>query len=299
MMYKFLKIVKSLFHKVKKVPFILLSSLSPVLCTHLRYRLRFHKKLELADPKTLNEKILWLKLNTYRNNALVTQCADKFRVREYVEACGYGYLLNHLYHVWDTVRDVKWDALPDSFALKCNHGCGYNIICSDKKVLNETRVKKTLKKWLKEDYWRILAELQYKRIPKKILCECYLSKDGHLPSDYKIYCFHGQPKFILVCEEREKGLPHFYFFDPQWQFLPITRDGQNAGKDFTLNRPKSLQTMLECAATLSAPFPFVRVDFYDVDGKAVFGEMTFTPSAGMDTARLPETDLMFGEMLKL
>lgn len=298
-MDKLSKIITNSFRKIRRLSFIMMSSLSPVLSTHLGYRARFHKRLNLKHPKTLNEKVLWLKLNTYRNNALVTQCVDKFKAREYVEACGYGHLLNHLLYTWDTVDKIDWSSLPNSFALKCNHGCGYNIICGDKNAFDESQVKKTLKKWMKEDYWRVFAEVQYKGISKKILCEQHLSKNGHLPSDYKVYCFHGHPRFVLVCEEREKGLPRFYFFDSQWQFLPITRDGQNVGKDFTLNRPKSLQTMLECAATLSAPFPFVRVDFYDVDGKAVFGEMTFTPSAGMDTARLPETDLMFGEMLKL
>lgn len=298
-MDKFLKRIKERFRKVRKVPFIMVCSLSPVLATRFGYRARFHKKLNLAHPKTLNEKILWLKLNTYRDNPLVTQCADKYRVREYVEKCGCGQLLNKLHYVWDTVEEIKWDVLPESFALKCNHGCGYNIICSNKKAVDEAQVKKTLKKWMREDYWRIFAEVQYKGISKKILCERYLNKDGHLPSDYKVYCFHGKPQFVLVCEEREKGLPHFYFFDPQWQFLPITRDGQKVSADFTLEKPRSLQTMLESAAALSAPFPFVRVDFYDVDGKAVFGEMTFTPSAGLDTARLSETDAMFGEMLKL
>jgi len=102
--------------------------------------------------------------------------------------------------------------------------------------------------------------------------------------DYKVYCFHGVPKYILVCDGRENGRPRFYFFDVKWHFCPITRDGLAAPDGFTLKKPPHLADMLACAADLSAPFPFVRVDFYEADNRLIFGEMTFTPAAGLEAA---------------
>src|SRR5699024_5967641 len=104
-----------------------LSTISPTLATKFFYKKAFGKQLDLIEPKTLNEKILWLKLNTYKNNPLVTQCADKYLVREYVREAGCKEILNELIGVWDSVDEIEWDKLPDKFALKVNHGCGYNI----------------------------------------------------------------------------------------------------------------------------------------------------------------------------
>ena len=275
-----------------------LSPISPEFTSKLMYRRRFKRPLDLNDPKTLNEKIMWLKLNTYRNSELVTKCADKLRVREYVQEKGCGDILNELYGSWTSPDQIPWDELPESFVLKCNHGCGYNLFVSDKSQVDRKSVEKQLSVWLREDYWRNCAELQYRDIPKRIICEKYIRTDSTL-YDYKIYCFNGEPKYILVCIGRERGTPGFYFFDSDWNFCRITRDGKRAPADFTVTKPDNLAEMLECARRLSNPFPFVRVDLYDADGRIIFGELTFTPSAALDTARLPETDVMFGEMLRL
>ena len=276
----------------------LLAPISPVLCSRWRFRRTFGRPLDLRTPRTLNEKLMWLKLRRYGSDPLVTRCADKDAVRDYVESCGCGDILNELYGAWDRPRDIPWDALPHAFVLKCNHGCGYNILCPDKSTLDREAAVRTLNKWLRHDFWRDFAELQYRPIPKKIVCERFLGHGDDLP-DYKIYCFHGQPRYILVCEGRSHGKPKFYFFDPDWHFLPITRDGQAAPPDFTLPRPAGLAHMLSAAARLSQPFSFVRVDLYDVEGRVYFGELTFTPGAALDAARLPETDRLFGSLLTL
>ena len=209
----------------------LLAPISPVLCSRWRFRRTFGRPLDLRTPQTLNEKLMWLKLRRYGSDPLVTRCADKYAVRDYVESCGCGDILNELYGAWDRPRDIPWDALPHAFVLKCNHGCGYNILCPDKSTLDREAAVRTLNKWLRHDFWRDFAELQYRPIPKKIVCERFLGHGDDLP-DYKIYCFHGQPRYILVCEGRSHGKPKFYFFDPDWHFLPITRDGQAAPPDF-------------------------------------------------------------------
>lgn len=275
-----------------------LATVSPVLATHYWYWGLFKRPLKLNKPVTLNEKLTWLKLHDYRKDPLVCQCADKYRVREYLEETGCAEILNEIYGAWDRVEDIPWEDLPDSFVLKCNHGCAYNILCPDKSKLDVEEAKTRLRKWMKEDFWQKHAEMQYKKIPKKIICEAFLG-DGTPPVDYKIYCFHGKASYILACIERDAGKPKFYFFDHAWNLCPITKDGKRAEPGFTVEKPANLDKMLEYAEILSKPFPFVRVDFYYVKDRIVFGELTFTPSGALDTDRLPETDLLFGSMLHL
>ena len=272
---------------------------SPALFSRYLFLRISGRRLNLRNPAGLNEKITWLKLKPYAKSPLVGLCADKLEVRRYVTAMGCADILNELYGVWERADEIKEDELPDAFVLKCNHGCGYNCICTDKASFDFPEAKRKLTQWLAADYWKIYAELQYRRIPRRIICEKYLSEQGHVPSDYKIYCFNGRPRYILTCEERETGKPRFFFFDTEWNFCPITHDGQKAPAGFSLPRPKSFSKMLEYAERLSAPFPFVRVDLYEIDGETVFGELTFTPSGGLDTARLPESDQRFGDMLLL
>lgn len=276
----------------------ILATISPTLASHYWYLGRLKRPLRLKKPITLNEKLMWLKLNCYGNDPLVCQCADKYRVREYLKGVGCDTLLNDLYGVWDRVEDIPWDDLPNAFVLKCNHGCGYNILCPDKSKLDIEDAKTLLHKWMREDFWRKRAETQYRNIPRKIICEAFLG-DGTPPVDYKIYCFHGKASYILVCTERDTKKPKFYFFDSNWQLKRITKDGLNAPTDFTVEKPALLEQMLSYAEKLSAPFPFVRVDFYYVNDRIVFGELTFTPSAATDNVRLPETDKLFGSMLEL
>ena len=271
---------------------------SPVLATRIKYRYNFHRGIHLRDPRTLDEKIQWLKLNTYRNNPLVSQCADKYLVRRYVEDCGCGEILNDLLYVWDRPEDIEWDSLPGSFVIKCNHGCGYNLLCPDKAKLNIQEAQERLTAWYQEDYWKISAEIQYRPIKKKLICEKFIG-DGSSLYDYKFYCFNGKALYVMVCAGRELGKPKFYFFDRDWNFCPITRDGKKAPEGFTLPKPDAYEEMIRYAEMLCKPFPFVRTDLYDVDGKIIFGELTFTPASGLDTNRLPETDALFGDILKL
>ena len=270
----------------------------PVIATRIKYRYNFHRGIHLRNPRTLDEKIQWLKLNTYRDNPLVTQCADKYLVRAYVEECGCGEILNDLLYVWDRPSDIRWECLPESFVIKCNHGCGYNLLCRDKAGLDIREAQERLTAWYNEDYWKISAEIQYRRIPKKLVCERFIG-DGSSLYDYKYYCFNGKAQYVMVCTGRELGTPKFYFFDRDWNFCPITRDGKQAPAGFTLPKPAAFDKMTEYADKLCKPFPFVRTDLYNVEGKVIFGELTFTPASGLDTNRLPETDLFFGGILKL
>lgn len=277
-----------------------LSTISPTLCSKLLYYRAFRRKLDLQHPQTLNEKLMWLKLNEYEKNPLVVQCADKYRVRDYVKAMGCGEILNELYGVYERPEDIPWDKLPQRFVLKCNHGCGYNILCRDRSSFDRAAATRMLKRWMREDYWRVRAELNYKGIQKRIICEAYLAHDDDSAlEDYKLYCFHGKPYCIMTCIGREKQDVRFYFFNRDWELLRINPDSKAAAVDFSLPRPPMLEQMFRYAEILSAPFSFVRVDLYAIEKRVVFGELTFTPSSALDTHRLPETDLLFGSLLNL
>ncbi len=204
--------------------------------------------------------------------------------------------MNELYGVWDNVEEIDWEALPQKFALKCTHGCAMNIICSDKNQLDVEMTKKTLKKWLRTEIWDRAAEVQYRGIKGRIICEKYLeTEDGLLPNDYKIYCFDGDPLLILVYSDRvSKYKIHMY--DSKWNrvkgFLKVDPDDE-------IERPTTLSEMIEGARLLSKGFPFVRVDFYQIHGKVIFGEMTFTPGCCSNQNYSKKGQIKMGEMLQI
>ena len=282
----------------------LLTLFSPRLNTEVVYFFKFKKRINLKHPQTLDEKIQWLKLNTYINNPLVTQCADKYAVREYVEKSGCGEILNELYGAYDKVEDIPWDELPNSFVLKWNFGCGQNLIVRDKSKLNIEGAKKKLKKWysIHDTFYLPYSEMQYKGIPPKLVCEKLIeTENGDLPVDYKLYCFNGRPDCVLVCAKRGhmRHGAEYYFFDKDWKLKRYNKRGKAAPPGFTLPKPNNYELLFDYASKLSKSFPFVRADFYLEHGKVTFGELTFTPCGGFDVNRLPETQLLFGEMLQL
>lgn len=260
-----------------------LTYVSPMLVSKIRYRESLRRKLDLKNPQEFNEKLMWLKLNKYDRNPLVIQCADKVRVRKYVEYCGCKEILIECLGIYKNVEEILWDELPRQFVLKCNHGAGYNIICEDKNKLNQREAKKKLSKWLKQDYSRFCAEMQYHYIKPLIICERYLKPvDGFLPDDYKVYCFQGRAECIMVCKERETGTNKYYFFDREWNWLKWNV-GVLEGAGNNIERPECLEQLLLYAEKLSKEFPFVRVDFYVLNERIYFGEMTFTPCGCADS----------------
>lgn len=273
------------------------SAVSPETVSKIRYQEVFGTALDLDDPKTFNEKLMWLKLKKYAKDPLVSQCSDKYAVREYVQQCGLGETLNDLLGVWDKASEIDWDRLPERFAIKCNHGCGYNIICKDKSTFDTKKAEQQLDAWMKEEFWKDYAEVHYRSIPKKIICEKYLEgKNDALPVDFKIYCFHGKPVFIGNFIERniEKDEILRGYFDLDWNPSPIFAEEMQTEK---FERPRTLETMLNYAEILSRPFPFVRVDLYEVDGKIYFGELTFTPSGCLATYYTDEAQKTLGDLL--
>ena len=291
---------KKRIHRGSRALYALASYISPGLNTRLLYLRKFGRLPELEAPKTLNEKLLKLKLERYGTDPLVRQCADKYRVRSYVEERGCAETLNKLYAVYDRADDIDWNSLPQSFAMKWSFGCGYNIICPDKAALNIPAAEKQLKKWGREPFWAYYSEMQYRHAEKKIIIEEYIGdKDGKLPEDYKFYCFNGQAYCVMLCTGRSEGWPRFYFFDRDFRLLRINRDSIAAPADFSLPKPRFLDKAFETADKRCGEFPFVRVDLYITEKGVRFGELTFTPAAALDNKRLPETDILFGSMMKM
>ncbi|NLA85672.1 MAG: glycosyl transferase [Clostridiales bacterium] len=264
----------------------------------LLYRAEMGKKLDLKNPKSFNEKLQWLKL--YDKNPKYVRLVDKYEVRKYIsEILGEEYLIP-LIDVYNSVDEIDWDKLPEQFVLKCTHGSGFNIICKNKSALNIDVAKKKLKKWMKKNWYWFGREWPYRNVKPRIICEPLIkTNDDTLPNDYKFHCFHGEPDNVMVCMERESGEPKFYFFDSKWNLLRYNISGINAPHDFTLPKPERIDEMFSIAKRLSEGFPFVRVDLYYENDKIYFGELTFYPQSGFDPNLLPETDLLFGDKIKL
>ena len=263
---------KFLYQCRRKLQILAFDITSPEFMSKVYFRIVLKYKLNLDDPTTLNEKIQWLKLYRWPYDKNVIQCTDKLEVRKYIEAMGEKEILNELYFVWSSADQINWEELPNSFAIKCNHGCGYNIICKDKKELNRDKVIKQLKVWEKEDFSKFNAEPHYSRIKTKIICEKFL--EGEV-INYNIYVFNGKAMFFSVAGGLGDGNnEHLTYYYP---------DGQKAefkNKSYSTHENKLsplLPKMLETAEVLAKQFPLARVDLFDIDGKIVFSELTFTP----------------------
>lgn len=282
----------------------LLTRISPKLNTWIIYLVKFRRPINLRSPRTLDEKIQWLKFHDYLNNPQVRDCADKFAVREYINNCGCPEILNDLYYSWDSIDEIPWDELPDQFVIKWNFGCGQNLIVRDKSKLNIDEAKAKLKEWYKtrDTFYLPYSEMQYRGIKPKLICERLIKgENGALPVDYKFYCFKGNAACVLVCSGRQDDGhgTKYYFFDKDWKLLRYNKTGKNAPEGFSLPKPEGIDKLFEYASILSRPFPFVRADFYLENGKPLFGELTFTPCGGFDVNRLPETQVLFGDMVEI
>lgn len=265
----------------------------------LVFRRRMGKNLNLKNPKTFNEKIQWLKL--YDRRPEYVAMVDKYKVREYIaETIGEEYLIP-LLGVWDNPNEINFEKLPNQFVLKCTHNSGTGLcICKDKSKLNINKVKGELQKGLEQDYYLAGREWPYKNVPRKIIAEKYMvdSEKKDL-IDYKVHNFNGVPKVILVCSKRFKkeGLRQG-FFSPDWKRMGVKRPNHPVS-DEEIKEPKNLKEMLWISEKLSKGYPFMRTDFYEINGKLYFGEITLYPAGGFSKFSPEKWDDKFGDWLKL
>lgn len=265
----------------------------PATVVRTRYFLRFKKFPNLKNPQNLNEKILHQKL--YSDTSRWTVLADKIRVREYVKECGLEEALIPLYGAWKSADEIPFEELPEEFMLKSNNGDGRGTFLAvrNKSKLTETEISKIraqVDRWLSAQHIGALsAEPQYKDIPPMVMAEKLLPFDKKNGSiiDYKLWCFCGKPHSFFVCIDRKSDGGHASVncYDLEWNAHP---ERMNSSEKYPLYTqpipcPNGLQDMIRYAKILSKPFPQVRVDFYEVDGKVYFGELTFSSLGGMIT----------------
>lgn len=258
----------------------------PKLWISFRYFLRFRKRINWRNPRTLNEKILYLSMMT--DTTQWSALSDKYKVRKYIEKCGYGESLVTLYGKWDEATMIDFDALPSSCVLKTNHGCGEIVMVRDKNELNREEVISYFQKAISQPYGEIEGGKHYWRIKPCIVAEELLINDKISKQysdsiiDYKFWCFDGIVHYVLVCSNRTKHSLDIMLYDKTWKAHPeycvFTNHYKEAGQ---IPKPDNFVQMIHMAETLAKPFPCVRVDLYNIGGKIYFGEMTFTSLGGL------------------
>ena len=263
------------------------------------YRSQIKKRLDLDNPKTLDEKLQWLKL--YDRQPRYTKMVDKYEAKRIAaDILGDEHVIPTL-GVWDHFDEINFDDLPDQFVLKCTHDSGGLVICREKASFDFTAAKKKIEKSLKNNYYWAGREWPYKNLKPRIIAEEYKTDtvgSGGL-TDFKFYCFHGVADGVLVCLDRGTGDAKFYFFGKDWKLKRYNKRGKEAPEGFTIPKPETMDQMFEAAEKLSANIPFVRIDLYQSCGQFYFGELTFYPSSGYDPNRLLEANLYFGSKIHL
>ena len=277
---------------IKKMKF-----LPPPLYVRVSYEYYNRKKLDLDNPREFNEKIQWLKV--YYKDPRLTQLVDKYSVRSYVREKVGGKYLNELLGLYNRASEVDFESLPEQFVLKGVHGFHLNLIVPDKSVLVPWKTRLLMRKWLsKNHYYRGGMEWAYKNVKPRIIAEAYLEEMGKkVINDYKFFCFDGQPQFLQV--DLERGVKDYRcYYDLDWNKLPFTTE-KNTFYEGEVARPENFEEMVSVAKRLAGDFPFVRVDLYNINGRVLFGEMTFYPTDGRKRFIPEEYNRIIGDYMTL
>ena len=256
------------------------------------YKERTGCDLNIENPSRFTEKLQWLKL--YNHDPLITQCADKYRVREYIESKGYKELLNGLLAHIENVDDLDIEKLPDKFVIKAAHSSAMNFICVDKNTVNWKSKKCIFKLWLKLNLYLDGREWGYKNLKPSIIVEDFLEDESGYLRDYKFFCAKGEILTIQVDEDRFSDHKRA-FYNCEWEKMNF----KLGYKETEVNAPENLSEMIKIALDLSRDFPFVRVDLYNSNGKNYFGELTFYPESGFLSFEPDEYDFELGSGIEL
>lgn len=264
----------------------------------LLFNAKMGRKIDWENPQTYNEKLQWLKIHD--RNPFYTDLVDKYEIRKYIaETIGEDHLIP-LIGVWDHFEDIDFASLPSQFVLKCTHDSGGLVICKDKGQLDIEAAREKIEKSLKNNYYYHSREWPYKNVKPRIICERYMvDESGVELKDYKIMCFNGKVKCSFVCSNRNSkcGL-NIDIFDNDWNLMPFGRPGHpNSGKK--IPKPQKFDEMLKFAETISKDMPFVRVDYYEINGKLYIGELTFYPASGFGKFMPESYDYLLGSWIVL
>ena len=275
----------------------LMSRIMPLFISDERAVKRYFKKktgrnLDFNNLSSFADKLNWYKL--YHHQPLMQQCADKYAVRKYIMDCGYSYILNEMYGVYDDVDDIKLNDLPDRFVLKAAHGSHMNIIYPDTSY-SWSQCRMLMKSWLKQDIYWSGREWVYKNMPKRIIAEKFLEDESGELRDYKLFCYHGKPHYLQFDSGRLRGVHYRNFYDMELNLLDITDNTTHINPSICPIDKASFEKMKHIASDLAKPFEFVRTDFYFVKGKIIFGELTFFDGGGYSGFSKESYDKIFGD----
>ena len=263
-----------------------------------QYKYITHHKLDWKNPTRYTEKLQYLRLYVYPHMPLVSQCAGRVGVRDYIRDNGYEDLLINCIGIYNSFDEIDFNKLPNQFAMKCSHGCAMNFICFDKTQLNKAELRKKFNKWIKTNYGKKTVELHYAPIKPQIIVEELMLENGKLPTEYKIHVFNGVAKSLYVVTSRGVDIRYNnYYID----WTPFDGSQFNGWKktDYPLKKPGNFEEMVKVSEKLATPFPFVRVDLYSINGKIYFSEMTFTPAKGTLILDDDKCDFEMGEWLDI
>lgn len=263
----------------------------------IKYRLIMKKKLDISNPKTFNEKIQWLKIHDRKD--IYTTMVDKYEAKKYISnIIGDDYIVPTL-GIYDSFDEIDFEKLPNEFVIKPTHTSGNVYICKNKNEINYKKLKRIIRKWLRRKYYYTHREWPYKNIKPRIIIEKYMSDEEQKELiDYKLFCFNTIPKLTLVCSERfSSDNMCETFFDENWNVLDITEGNHRVDKN--IKKPNNYEEMKEIAKKLSEDTLFTRIDFYEINGKIYFGEITFYPNSGYEKFEPKEYDKILGDWIKL
>lgn len=261
--------------------------------------LRFKKRMgyipDFDNPKTFNEKINWLKLHDHKPE--YTIMADKFGVKEFIDkTIGQEYVIP-LLGVWEDFDDINFDLLPNQFVLKCTHDSGSVVICRDKGTFDYQNARIRLEKRLKMNYFWPDREWVYRGIKQQIIAEKYVSDGNDSLIPYKIFNFKGKPEIIQVIQGDKTSEESIDYYDTKWNLLDLHQNFPNSSKH--IPKPKELGRILELSSKLSKGIPFVRTDFYIIDGHVFFSEFTFYSDSGAERFYPDHWDKDLGDLIDI
>ena len=256
------------------------------------------KKINWKNPQTYNEKLQWLKI--YDRQDSYTKMLDKYEAKEYVKnIIGEEYIITTI-GIYDKFENIDFEKLPQQFVMKCTHDSGGLVICKDKSKLNLKEAKRKINQCLKVNYFNCWKEWPYKNVKPRIIIEKYMTNDDSDGiNDYKFFCFNGKVKLLFIATDRvnENEETKFDFYDENFNHLPIKNGHPNAL--VPPSKPLNFEKMKELAEILSKDIPHLRVDFYEINGKIYFGELTFSHWAGMVPFEPEEYDLILGNWIDI
>ncbi len=277
----------------------LLNWMGDKLFLRLDYRLVFGKKLNLNNPHSFNEKLQWLKL--YDRKPEYITMVDKIAVKEYVaDKIGSEYIIPTL-AVWDKPEDIEWDSLPNQFVIKWNHDSGSIVICKDRQAFNKESATNKLRYGEKVNGFWYGREWPYKGVKPLLLAEKYMEDKSTLDNDlvdYKFMCFNGEVKCCFTCTKRfmKEGL-RVTFYGNDWNIMPFERS--HPRETTPIQKPYCYEQMKQAAEKLSEGLPFARIDFYEINQRPYFGEITLYPGSGFEAFQPEEWDYIMGEWITL